>query len=388
MKALPTFVCVVALAASACCKKTATQPTTPTPAPVVEAPTPAPDPEAEKAKAEAERLAKEQAEKEAAEAAAKAKAAEQLAAAYAEFEAENAKETARWTVDLHKSAGALAQKKYANPKAALTAIVKSNHRVPGHSDRDQYRHPVETLTFFGIKQNMTVVEMGSGEGWYTELLGPFLEKSGHLVVVSPDPNGPADSGRTLYGKRVQATLAKAPEIFSKTTVAIVTPPDQLSLGADGSADMVIAAREMHNWHRRGMLAAYLKAMHDVLKTGGVLAVEQHRAKADANPDESAQKGYLPEEWLIAQAQAAGFKLAAKAEINANPKDTKDYEQGVWTLPPNYALGETDKDKYKAIGESDRMTLRFVKVAVPVAGSPNAAPATAPAAAAPPSKPKQ
>ncbi len=387
MKSLTTFVCVLALAASACCKKTATQQTTPTnPEPVVEAP--APDPEAEKAKAEADRLAKEQAEKEAAEAAAKQKQAEQLAAAYAEFEADNAKETARWTPELHKAAGALAQKKYANPKAALTAIVKSGHRVPGHSDRDQYRHPVETLTFFGIKQNMTVVEMGSGEGWYTELLGPLLEKSGHLIVVSPDPNGPADSGRTLYGKRVQATLAKAPEIFGKTTTAIVAPPDQLSLGADGSADMVIAAREMHNWHRRQMLAAYLKAMHDVLKPGGVLAIEQHRANADANPDESAQKGYLPEEWLIAQAQAAGFKLAAKSEINANPKDTKDYEQGVWTLPPNYALGETDKDKYKAIGESDRMTLRFTKVAVPVAGSPSVAPATAPAAAAPPAQPKQ
>lgn len=379
MKALSTFVCVVALAASACCKKTAPSTTPVNPTPVVETPTPAPDPEAEKAKAEAERLAKEQAEKEAAEAAAKAKAAEQLAASYAEFEAESAKETARWTADLHKQAGALATKKYANPKAALTAIVKSPIRVPGHADRDQHRHPVETLTFFGIKQNMTVVEMGSGEGWYTELLGAFLQKSGQLVVVAPDPNGPADSGRTLYGKRVQATLAKSPEIFGKAKLAIVSPPDQLSLGADGSADMVLAAREMHNWHRRGMLANYLKAIHDVLKTGGVLAIEQHRALATANPDESAQKGYLPEEWLIAQAQASGFKLAAKSEINANPKDTKDYEQGVWTLPPNYALGETDKDKYKAIGESDRMTLRFVKVA---------APATAPAAAAPPAAPKQ
>jgi predicted methyltransferase len=387
MKALPTFVCVVALAASACCKKTVPSTTPVIPTPVVEAP-PAPDPEAEKAKAEADRLAKEQAEKEAAEAAAKAKAAERLAASYAEFEAENAKETARWTADLHKSAGALATKKYANPKAALTAILKSPIRMPGHADRDAHRHPLETLTFFGIKQNMTVVEMGSGDGWYTELLGAFLEKSGQLVVVAPDPNGPADSGRTLYGKRVQATLAKSPELFGKAKIAIVTPPDQLSLGADGSADMVLAIREMHGLHRRGLLAAYLKAMHNVLKTGGVLGVVQHRAAATANPDESAQKGYLPEEWLIAQAQASGFKLAAKSEINANPKDTKDYEQGVWTLPPNYALGETDKDKYKAIGESDRMTLRFVKVAVPVTGSPSVAPATAPAAPAPPATPKQ
>jgi len=387
MKALSTFVCVVAIATSACCKKTAPATTPVNPTPIVEAP-PAPDPEAEKAKAEADRLAKEQAEKEAAEAAAKAKAAAQLAAAYAEFEAESAKEAARWTADLHKAAGALVAKKYANPKAALTAILKSPVRVPGHADRDQYRHPLETLTFFGLKQNMTVVEMGSGEGWYTELLGAFLAKSGQLIVVSPDPNGPAESGRTLYGKRLQATLAKSPELFASAKLAIVTPPEQLSLGADGSADVVLAIREMHGMHRRGLLAAYFKAMHNVLKPGGVLGVVQHRAAATANPDESAQKGYLPEEWLIAQAQASGFKLAAKSEINANPKDTKDYEQGVWTLPPNYALGETDKDKYKAIGESDRMTLRFVKVAVPVAGSPSVAPAAAPAAPAPPATPKQ
>jgi predicted methyltransferase len=373
MKALPTLVCVVVLATSACCKKSTPATTPVAPTPIVEAPTPAPDPEAEKAKAEAERLAKEQAEKDAVAAAAKAKAAEQLAAAYAEFEAESAKEAARWTADLHTSAGALTAKKYANPKAALTAILKSPIRVPGHADRDQHRHPLETLTFFGLKQNMTVVEMGSGEGWYTEILGAFLQKSGQLVVVAPDPNGPADAGRTLYGKRVQATLAKSPELFGKAKLAIVTPPDQLSLGAPGSADMVIAAREMHGLHRRGFLPAYLKAMHDVLKPNGVLAIEQHRAAATANPDESAKMGYLPEEWVIAQVQASGFKLAGKSEVNANPKDTKDYQQGVWTLPPNYALGETDKDKYKAIGESDRMTLRFVKVAAPVAAAPAAKP---------------
>lgn len=366
MRALPTFVCVIALAASACCKKTPAPVTPVTPTPVVETPTPAPDPEAEKAKAEAERLAKEQADKEAAEAEAKRKAAEQLATAYAEFEAESAKETERWTAELHKSSQVLVDKKYASPKAALTAILKSPHRMPGSADRDQYRHPLETLTFYGIKQNMSVIEMGVGEGWYTEILGPFVAKSGKLTVASPDPNGPADSGRTLYGKRIQAFLAKSPELFGKAQVAIIAPPDQLSLGADGSADMVLAMREMHNWHRRKALANYLQAIHNVLKVGGVLAVEAHRAPAGSNADETANKGYLPEQWLIDTVTASGFKLAGKSEINANPKDTKDYEQGVWTLPPNYALGETDKEKYKAIGESDRMTLKFVKVAAPAA----------------------
>jgi predicted methyltransferase len=355
---------MLAVAAAACCK--ATPPPAAPVQPVAETPAPAPtpDPEAEKARVEAERVAQEQAAAEAKAAEEKAKAAAQLAAAYAEFEAETAKETARWTPELHKSTQLLVDKKYPNLKAQLTAILKSPHRMPGHADRDVYRHPLDTLTFFGLKPTMSVVEMGSGDGWYTEVLAPVVGKQGQLTVLSADPNGPADSPRTLGGKRIAAMLAKSPELYGKTKVAIVAPPDQLALGPDGSADMVLAIREMHNWHRRGLITAYLKAIHAVLKPGAVFGVVQHRAAADANADESAKKGYLPEAWLIAQIEAAGFKLAAKSEINANPKDTKDYADGVWTLPPNYARGEVDKDKYKAIGESDRMTLRFVKVATP------------------------
>ncbi len=378
MKSLTTFVCVLALAASACCKKTTTPSTTPTPpTPIAETPPPV-DPAAEAARIEAERVAKEQAEKDAKEAEAKAKAAAELAAAYAAFETENTAEVARWTPELKKSTAALVNKKYANPKAALTAILKSSHRVPGHADRDQYRHPLETLTFFGIKQNMSVVEIGSGEGWYTEILGPFTAKSGKLTIGAPDPAGPADSGRTLYGKRAQALLAKSPELFGKSQLVVIAPPDQINYGPDASVDMVLAIREVHGWERRKLTAAYLKAIHNALKPNGVLGVVAHRAAPGANPEESVQKGYLPEQYVIDTVTAAGFKLAAKSEINANAKDTKDYEQGVWTLPPNYALGETDKDKYKAIGESDRMTLRFVKVAAPAAAAPAAA-APAPAA---------
>ncbi|MBK7535865.1 MAG: class I SAM-dependent methyltransferase [Myxococcales bacterium] len=367
MKHLTTFVVVTALSASACCKKTP-PPVAPQPEPiaVVEPVAPAPDPEAEKAKAEAERVAKEKAEAEAKAAEDKRKQAEALAKAYAEFEADTAKEAARWTAELKKSATQLVSKAYPNPKAALTAILKSPVRVPGHADRDAHRHPLETLTFFGIKQNMAVIEMGAGEGWYTEILGAFLAKAGKFFVVSADPNGPADSGRTLYGKRTHAILAKSPELFGKAAPVVVNPPDSLSLGADGSVDMVLAVREMHNWHRRKMVAAYLKSIHNVLKPGGVLGVVAHRAVAGTNADDTAPKGYLPEQWLIETIEAAGFKLAAKSEINANPKDTKDYADGVWTLPPNYAAGETDKAKYTAIGESDRMTLRFVKVAAPAA----------------------
>ncbi len=366
MKHLTTFVVITALTASACCKKgpPPAAPQQPEQPAVVEPVAPAPDPEAEKAKAEAERLAKEKAEAEAKAAEEKRKQEEALAKTKAEFDAEAAKEAARWTADLKKAANQLATKAYPNPKAALTAILKSPVRVPGHADRDKYRHPAETLTFFGIKQNMSVVEMGAGEGWYTEILGAFLNKSGKLFVVAPDPAGPADSMRTLYGQRTQAILNKSPELFSNAKLVPIAPPDSLSLGADGSADMVLAIREMHNWHRRKMVDAYLKAIYAVLKPNGVLGVVAHRAAAGANPDETAQKGYLPEQWLIDTIQAAGFKLAGKSEINANAKDTKDYPQGVWTLPPNFAEGDKDKDKYTAIGESDRMTLRFVKVAQP------------------------
>jgi len=126
--------------------------------------------------------------------------------------------------------------------------------------------------------------------------------------------------------------------------------------------MVVAMREMHNWHRRKLLAKYLAAIHAVLKDKGVLGIEQHRATPDANADDSAEKGYLPEKWLIATVEAAGFKLAGRSEINSNKQDTKDYPDGVWTLPPGYAKGDADKAKFQAIGESDRMTLKFVKIA--------------------------
>ncbi|MEM9494262.1 MAG: methyltransferase, partial [Myxococcota bacterium] len=147
-----------------------------------------------------------------------------------------------------------------------------------------------------------------------------------------------------------------------TSPVFLDPSASIELGAEGSADLVLTFREMHNWHRNKILDTYVAAVFKVLKPGGTFGVVQHRAKADANPDESAQKGYLPEKWLIEAVEKAGFKLAEKSEVNANPKDTKDYEGGVWTLPPNLRGDESKRDEYVAIGESDRMTLKFVKPA--------------------------
>jgi predicted methyltransferase len=291
----------------------------------------------------------------------KAQEQKELAADRAEVEADAKKELARWTPELHAEAKALAEKTYPSAKAALDAVLKGKHRKPGHPERDKYRHPVETLTFFGFKPTMTVLEYGAGEGWYTELLAPMLASKGKLIVTNTDPKGPADKRATLYGQRLQGILDKAPELFGKVEQVIYDPPKP-DLKLQGTVDLILLIRGMHGMNNNKVLPLWLAQMHAALKPNGVLGVVQHRAKADANVDENSKKGYLPEAWVIKEVEAAGFKLAGKSEVNANPKDTKDYPEGVWTLPPTYELKDKDKDKYTAIGESDRMTLKFVKVA--------------------------
>ena len=207
---------------------------------------------------------------------------------------------------------------------------------------------------------MHVVELGAGAGWYTELLAPLLAKNGSLTAVGPDPDGPADQMTAVYGKRLVKLLEKSPGLFGAVKRVAITPPAQLTLGDPGSADMVIAFRELHNWVEDNNHAAYLQAIHAVLKDGGTFAVVDHRAAADAKLEDAVKLGYLPEPWVVQTVTAAGFELAAKSDINANPKDTKDYKEGVWTLPPALTLGDVDREKYLAIGESDRMTLKFVK----------------------------
>ncbi|WP_437670055.1 class I SAM-dependent methyltransferase [Sorangium sp. So ce131] len=277
------------------------------------------------------------------------------------MEAKAAEEAARFNDALKAEVKALVAANYPNTGAALRAALKSKHRTPGNAERDPARHPVETLEFFGLKPTSTVLELGAGEGWYTELLAPVLSKKGKLIVTSFDPNGPAESRNTLYGKRLKRMLEKSPDLFGKVEVVVIDR-DTPKLGIEGKVDLVLAIREAHNWHRNGKFDTYVAEVFKALKPGGVFGVVAHRAKPDANPDESAKQGYLPEPWVIQKVESAGFKLGAKSEVNANPKDTKDYPEGVWTLPPNFRLGEKDRARYAAIGESDRMTLKFVKPA--------------------------
>jgi predicted methyltransferase len=203
---------------------------------------------------------------------------------------------------------------------------------------------------------MTVVEIRPGGGWYTEILSPYLRGEGRLIAAIPS----AEGSRARYRQRFLDRQEERPEVFGPIEVATFDPPDSLELGEDGSADMVVTFRNTHNMVNDGGAEEAYAAFFRVLRPGGVLGVVQHRAAEGADAEESAQKGYVPEAYVIQIAEAAGFVLEERSEINANPNDTRDYEEGVWTLPPVLRLGEQDRERYLAIGESDRMTLRFRK----------------------------
>lgn len=290
---------------------------------------------------------------------AQAEAAAKLAAETEAMESKAKAEAERWTPEMHAKAKELSDTAYPSVRAAYAQLEKSDHRVPGNAERDKYRHPVETLEFFGLKPNMTVFEYGPGEGWYTELLAPILAPKGKLIVNNSDPNGPPTERATMYGKRLDLFLKKAPELYGSIEVLTVDTK-QPNLNLEGTLDMALVIRGMHGWKRNGVVEPWLKQIHKALKPAGVLGIVQHRAAPDADPAQSAEHGYLPEPWVIEQVEAAGFKLSKKSELNKNDKDTKDYPEGVWSLPPTLRLGDTDRAKYEAIGESDRMTLRFVK----------------------------
>lgn len=243
----------------------------------------------------------------------------------------------------------------------LDTVLAAEHRSDEHKARDAHRHPKETLEFFGLTRDMTVVELWPGGGWYTEVIGPFLRDEGTYIVT----NWPADHERYgKYAKKFTDKLAANPEIYGEPTV-ITAPTDaneHLVLAPPNSVDMVLTFRNSHGWYNNGQTEQIYRAAYEALKPGGTFGVVQHRAAEGANPEETAEKGYLPEAQVIAAAEAVGFELVEKSEINANPKDTKDYEGGVWTLPPNLGGEQSDEDKAKhaEIGESDRMTLKFRK----------------------------
>lgn len=300
--------------------------------------------------------------KAAAEAKKKEEEKKKLEEDFAKLAKETAAEKARFDDKVKKDLVDLSNKKFPTFKAALEASMKGSHRAPGAKDRDAERHPVEMLTFFGLQQSSHVLELDAGAGWYTELLAPILRTKGKLAVTGADPNGPATERSTFYGQRLRAVLDKAPELGDKIDYVVTDGAKGFAFDPSlaGKFDIVLAFRALHGWQRRNQLDQNLAQVFTVLKPGGVLAVEAHRAKEGADPKASAEKGYLPQAYVIERAKAAGFELGATSEMNANPKDTTDHPDGVWSLPPTLRGGEKDKAKYLAIGESDRMTIKLVK----------------------------
>jgi predicted methyltransferase len=244
--------------------------------------------------------------------------------------------------------------------SAIDRTLAGDHRSPANRARDVYRHPKETLSFFGLRQDMTVMEVWpGGGGWYTEVLAPVLRDKGRYIAASWDPK--AESKYTQDNLKAYAEkLASRPDMYSKATVVALQYPNELKPVPDGSVDMVLTFRNLHNWMSREAAEPMLAAMFKALKPGGVLGMVEHRAADNVPQDPSAKSGYVRADYAIALAKAAGFELVGQSEINANPKDTKDYPQGVWTLPPTYREGDANRDRYAAIGESDRFTLRFRK----------------------------
>lgn len=242
--------------------------------------------------------------------------------------------------------------------AKLDQVLAGDWRSPENKARDTYRHPKQTLEFFGIKAGDTVIEITpGGNGWYTEVLAPLLKGSGtYEAAIAQDS---ASDYTRKNNEKLRAKLQEKPAQYGEVKL-IEFDPKAPVLGAPASADVVLTFRNVHNWTEDGGAAPMFKAFFDALKPGGTLGVVDHRAAAGADPEKIKDSGYLPQDAVIKLATDAGFKLVGQSEINANPKDTKDYEKGVWTLPPTLALKEQDRDKYLAIGESDRMTLKFVK----------------------------
>jgi predicted methyltransferase len=240
---------------------------------------------------------------------------------------------------------------------ALRAAVDSNARSPENKARDKYRHPLQTLTFFGIRSNMTVVELWPFGGWYTEILAPYLRDHGLLYEAAMDPASTNREDIELNSE-LKAMFAAHPQLFDKVRLSVLAP-GKMQIAPDGTADMVLTFRNIHNWVWAGMEKDVFAAAFRALKPGGILGVEEHRSN-DPNAVPAKGQGYVGEQYAIRLIESAGFEFVARSDINRNPKDTKDYPKGVWTLPPTYAEGNKDRAKYAAIGESDRFTLKFIK----------------------------
>jgi predicted methyltransferase len=247
----------------------------------------------------------------------------------------------------------------------LQRLSMGEHRSEDNKKRNQFRHPAQTLDFFGIKQDMLVTELWPIKGWYTEILGPYLKDGGQLTIANFKTITNGDDKKANYyaklGRKLSTRINKQPDSFGSVLEVPYDPEVDHSIGMPSSQDMVVAFRNIHTWDTSGVFKNVMKAAYDVLKPGGVLGIVEHKADQLSEMSSSAVEGYTDESYVISVAQSLGFKLVGRSGINANAKDTKNHPRGVYALPPTLAMGSVDREKYLAIGESDRMTLKFVKV---------------------------
>jgi len=234
----------------------------------------------------------------------------------------------------------------------LKGAIASEDRTPKNVARDVYRHPYETLDFFGIKQDMTVIELTPGGGWYTEILANYIHYPGTLIAAhfNPDAGGYYKRGRANFEKKMNSS-----PMYGRVEIVNIDS----TLAESNSVDAVLTFRNLHNW-LGPLLDTIFSNSYKALKPGGIFGVVEHRANEGTTLEMMKKSGYVTEKHAIEMAKKHGFELVSKSEVNSNPKDIKNYPKGVWTLPPNLRMKEVDKEKYLEIGESDRMTLLFRK----------------------------
>ena len=247
---------------------------------------------------------------------------------------------------------------YAGENDSLKMAVKADHRSEDNKARDKYRKPHEVLSWFGVKPDMTVVEIYPGGGWYTEILGPYLKDQGQLIAAVYDRN-PETQAKWMAGanQRYADNCLSKPEVYGNIKAVDLVLPDKTELAPEGSVDMILDFRNAHNWVKWGeeaMVTSWFKA----LKKGGTVGLVDHRM--DDDKEYNPRNGYVHQKQMVELMEKHGFKFAGSSDLLRNTADTKDHPKGVWTLPPSLALGEQDRDKYLKIGESDRLTLKFVK----------------------------
>ena len=256
-------------------------------------------------------------------------------------------------------AGSFSPSQATEKGSSLAQIIAGKQRSVEHKHRDAYRHPQQTLEFFDVKDNMTVVEIWPGEGWYTEILAPYLKDHGKLYAAHYS----AESEQTYFKKNQLEFVKKMegqPKVYGKVQLTVLQPPELVQIAPEASADRILTFRNVHNWMKNDQAAAVFNAMYKALKPGGILGVVEHRNSVSKHQDTQAASGYVSEDYVISLARNAGFEFLDKSEINANKRDTKDYPDGVWALPPALRSKDKNRKQYEAIGESDRMTIKFIK----------------------------